>query len=293
QGPADRPAETDRIVGQALPGGGQARSQFGQRGSRPHLHHQIIGVVVDPHEVTQIQDQIQGSQWAAPVLGGATTPGHHGQSVFGGGLQNTAEGGGVGRSCHVPGHQTTHGVLGASLPQSAVLHGRLVGDGHTHFPSWHHRSFVPQNSSAFPEATNGWTSLRTPGRSPHRRGVGRSLSGLAMPDGSKARRNRWRVSRSSGPYIRGIAHTLSTPTPCSPVMDPPCSMHRSRMAPETSSARSVAPGSESSNSTSGWRLPSPAWKTLATRIPLLTDSSAMRRRTSGSAVRGTTPSWTM
>src|SRR5699024_9309747 len=96
QGPADRPAETDRIVGQALPGGGQARSQFGQWGPCPLLHYQAIGVVVDPHEVTQIQDQIQGSQWAAPVLGGATTPGHHGQSVFGGGLQNTAEGGGVG-----------------------------------------------------------------------------------------------------------------------------------------------------------------------------------------------------
>src|SRR5699024_5484122 len=145
--------------------------------------------------------------------------------VFGGGLQNTAEGGGVGRSCHVPGHQATRGVLGASLPQSAVLHGRLVGDGHTQFPSWHHRSFVPQNSSAFPEATNGWTSLRTPGLSPCGRGGGGAVSGSPKADGSEAGGDRGKVSWSSRPYLRGRAHTLPTPTPCSPVVDPPCSMH--------------------------------------------------------------------
>ena len=58
------------------------------------------------------------------------------------------------------------------------------------------------------------------------------------------------------------------PTPCSPVIEPPCSMQRSRIAPLTSSAalgRALDGGS--SKSTSGCRLPSPAWKTLATRTP--------------------------
>ncbi len=51
--------------------------------------------------------------------------------------------------------------------------------------------------------------------------------------------------------------------------------------------------SASSKSTSGCRLPSPAWKTLATRTPDDSESSAIARSTSGSAVRGITPSWTM
>ena len=93
--------------------------------------------------------------------------------------------------------------------------------------------------------------------------------------------------------IRGMYFALSMPTPCSPVIEPPCSMHRSRIAPETSSARSASPGTASSKSTSGCRLPSPAWNTLATRTPDAGDSAAIRRSTSGSAVRGMTPSWTM
>ena len=42
----------------------------------------------------------------------------------------------------------------------------------------------------------------------------------------------------------------------------------------------------------GCRLPSPAWKTLATRSPRSAASWLMRRSTSGRAVRGMTPSWT-
>ena len=101
------------------------------------------------------------------------------------------------------------------------------------------------------------------------------------------------VSRSSALNILGMYRDLSTPTPCSPVIEPPCEMHRSRISPDTTLAAASAPGLASSNSTSGCRLPSPAWKTFATLIPEDADSSAIASSTSGSAVRGTTPSCTM
>jgi hypothetical protein len=53
------------------------------------------------------------------------------------------------------------------------------------------------------------------------------------------------VSRSSAPNILGMYRDLSTPTPCSPVIEPPYSMQVSRMAPETASAASVSPGTAS------------------------------------------------
>ena len=107
------------------------------------------------------------------------------------------------------------------------------------------------------------------GRGPPRTaaGVGKTLPGLEMLSGSKAQRTICMVSRSSSSYMRGMYFALSTPTPCSPVMEPPCSMHRSRIAPLTRSAASPSPSFDSSKSTSGCRLPSPAWKTLATRTP--------------------------
>src|SRR5258705_5939686 len=69
-------------------------------------------------------------------------------------------------------------------------------------------------------------------------------------------------------------------------------MHSSRMAPDSTSAAAACSGLASSKSTSGCRLPSPAWNTFATLMPACTDSSLIRSSTSGSAVRGTTPSWT-
>ncbi len=132
-----------------------------------------------------------------------------------------------------------------------------------------------------------------PGTSPHSRGVGNTLPGLDSPAGSNAHRTSCMVSRSSAVNIRGMCLALSEPTPCSPVIEPPCSRQRSRIAPETSSARSASPATEPSKSTSGCRLPSPAWKTLATRTPESPERSAIARSTSGSAVRGITPSWTM
>ena len=38
------------------------------------------------------------------------------------------------------------------------------------------------------------------------------------------------AARSSAPNSFGIEHALSTPTPCSPVSEPPASMHTSRIA---------------------------------------------------------------
>ena len=106
-----------------------------------------------------------------------------------------------------------------------------------------------------------------PGTSPHSRGVGKILPGLHSPAGSNAQRSSCMVSRSSRVNIFVMYLDLSVPTPCSPVIEPPCSMHRSRMAPDTSSARASSPGVASLYRTSGCRLPSPAWNTLATRIP--------------------------
>ena len=81
------------------------------------------------------------------------------------------------------------------------------------------------------------------GRAPRRTaaGVGKILPGLASPAGSNAHRTSCMVSRSSSVNIRGMYFALSMPTPCSPVIEPPYSTHRSRIAPDTSSARSASP----------------------------------------------------
>ena len=60
--------------------------------------------------------------------------------------------------------------------------------------------------------------------------VGNTFPGLERPTGSNARRSRSIASRSLGPNMSGIEHALSTPIPCSPVSEPPASMHASRMA---------------------------------------------------------------
>ena len=80
-----------------------------------------------------------------------------------------------------------------------------------------------------------------PGRSPHSRGVGNTLPGLAMPSGSNAQRTSCMVSRSSGVNCLAILWRFSCPTPCSPVIEPPEAMHRSRIAPASSSASSAWP----------------------------------------------------
>ena len=80
-----------------------------------------------------------------------------------------------------------------------------------------------------------------PGTSPHSRGVGITLPGLASPAGSNAQRSRWNAARSGSSNIFGMCFFLSTPTPCSPVIEPPASRQASRISPDSSSARSASP----------------------------------------------------
>ena len=66
---------------------------------------------------------------------------------------------------------------------------------------------------------------------------------------------------------------LSEPTPCSPVIEPPCcDAEVEDRAGRPSRPPRPRPRRASSKSTSGCRLPSPAWKTLATRTPDSPDS---------------------
>ena len=65
-----------------------------------------------------------------------------------------------------------------------------------------------------------------------------TLPGLARPCGSNAQRSFWKAARSGSPNIRGMWCFLSTPTPCSPVIEPPASTHASRMREASSAARS-------------------------------------------------------
>ena len=91
---------------------------------------------------------------------------------------------------------------------------------------------------------------------------------------------------------RGTAR-FSSPTPCSPVIDPPRRMHSRMISAASTSARSCAPASRPSYRISGCRFPSPAWKTLATRMPCSRDIASIAASASPSRARGTTPSWTM
>ena len=82
---------------------------------------------------------------------------------------------------------------------------------------------------AQPGRRTACSPVRGPGRSPHSRGVGKTLPGLAMPSGSKAQRTSCMVSRSSGVNCLAILWRFSWPTPCSPVIEPPEAMHSSRI----------------------------------------------------------------
>ena len=100
------------------------------------------------------------------------------------------------------------------------------------------RHSEPLRQARRPRADAGGTG---PGTSPHSRGVGITLPGLASPAGSNAQRRRWNASRSASPNIFGMCFFLSTPTPCSPVIEPPASRQASRIRPDSSSARSASP----------------------------------------------------
>src|ERR1700722_2641127 len=95
------------------------------------------------------------------------------------------------------------------------------------------RSAIPADSSS--------CGTYLPGFSPQRRGRGKTLPGLESCNGSKAQRTRCIVSRSGSLNIFDIARFLSSPTPCSPVIDPPAAMQISRILYESASAASSCP----------------------------------------------------
>ena len=71
-------------------------------------------------------------------------------------------------------------------------------------------------------------------------------------------------SRSSSLNMRDMYACFSTPMPCSPDSTPPASSDAVMISAPAAWTRSSTPGSRPSNSSSGWRLPSPAWKTFIT-----------------------------
>ena len=93
-------------------------------------------------------------------------------------------------------------------------------------------------------------------------------------------------SSTTGGNCAHMPPIFSMPTPCSPVIVPPTSMHNCRMRSPNSTVRSLSPGLFASNRISGCRLPSPAWNTFAHGSPNSRDQSSICRNTRGSAARG-------
>src|SRR5258708_3769255 len=96
--------------------------------------------------------------------------------------------------------------------------------------------------------------------SAQRASVGTALPGLSRRAGSNAAFTARNISSSSGWNCTHIWLIFSTPTPCSPVMVPPTSMHFSSTSAANSSVRRSSSASFASNRISGCRLPSPARK---------------------------------
>lgn len=128
--------------------------------------------------------------------------------------------------------------------------------------------------------------------STHRPGVGNSLPALSKFFGLNTSRMAVCAKISSSVKMKRISSFFSMPTPCSPVIDPPTAAHALRHSLPAASARSVSPGLLASNNTSGCKLPSPAWKIFAIRSPYLRLMLAISFNTSGSRLRGMTPSCT-
>ena len=96
------------------------------------------------------------------------------------------------------------------------------------------------------EMTPARSSGCRPCETPAPAGAASFLPVLAIPCGSIARRIRRMQSRSASLYISPRNCRFSSPTPCSPVIDPPRRMHRRRISAARTSARSCAPASRPS-----------------------------------------------
>src|SRR5712672_133401 len=119
-----------------------------------------------------------------------------------------------------------------------------------------------QNRSAIPAVSRGCATY-SPGFSPHSRGRGKILLGFESCSGSNAHRTRCMVCKSGSLYIFDIIFFLSSPTPCSPVIDPPAPTHNSKSFLESPSAASSCPAILRSYKTNGCKFPTPAGNTFA------------------------------
>src|SRR5262249_48362992 len=96
---------------------------------------------------------------------------------------------------------------------------------------------------------------------------GKTLGRVSSHAGSEADLMRRCCASSVGVNCTLIRSRFSTPTPCSPVRQPPTSTQRVKMSAPNFSAAAMLAGSLASNMIRGCRLPSPAWKMLATCKP--------------------------
>ncbi len=110
-------------------------------------------------------------------------------------------------------------------------------------------------------APNAWTAFEC--TSPQPLEVGNALQGLKRSPAPNAAFSLRIAARSASVKIQGMKSRFSRPTPCSPVIEPPASTQMRMISSPASSTRVGLAGRRSSKRMLGWRLPSPAWKTLA------------------------------
>ena len=92
---------------------------------------------------------------------------------------------------------------------------------------------------------------------------GQHLGRVGDPSGSNARRSMPWAARSASVNISGMKSRFSSPMPCSPDSTPPAATLTPRRSPRPRRVPArCTPGSRASNTSSGWRFPSPAWKTF-------------------------------
>src|ERR1700722_2303616 len=117
-------------------------------------------------------------------------------------------------------------------------------------PCAHNTGTFAQKNCACPEISNGCGTY-SPVFSPHNRGRGKTLVGFESCNGSNAHRTRCIVSKSGSANITDMYFFFSSPTPCSPVIEPPAFTHNSTIRNANSSAACACPSIARSNSTSG------------------------------------------
>ena len=264
---------------------GELAVEGGQRRSGLHPHYEVApGVLEHLAHPGKVDHDLGRARPASPVELGARAPGDDRPVA----RRRPAAGGRhlfVGARQHDDlGHNPVDGV-GAHRPSRASSRGRPARIRRRAPSEQLGRAALDQRVRATAVAGGARrTGVASGGASPGCRGLRdrRRAAGAAS------------CPRSSALNILGMAFNLSRPTPCSPVMEPPCAMHSSRI-----SARDLLGPVEltvDAGVVQHQRMEVAVPGVEHVRHPepgLAADSSAMARSTSSRAVRGTTPSWTM